>query len=146
MGGRSPISSRISWIIFFGSWDSMWGLKIKEYTLQGINISYLGKRDIIFKSAFSMGYVSSQEGIWTTLPQLLRQKKHIFRASVFWTKVCEGLKRFFTSSSSSSLSSRRSRILGCKNRYFLTFGNRGFEWEPTVSFISRGYFTHILEV
>ena len=33
------------------------------YTLQGTNISHLGKRKHIFKSAFKMGYVSSQEGI-----------------------------------------------------------------------------------
>ena len=32
-------------------------------TLQGINISYLGKRKIIFKYAILGGYVSSQEGI-----------------------------------------------------------------------------------
>ena len=31
-------------------------------TLQGINISHLGERKIIFKSAFGMGYVSSLEG------------------------------------------------------------------------------------
>ena len=36
-------------------------------TLQGTNISHLGERKIIFKSAFGMGYVSSLEGkllIW----------------------------------------------------------------------------------
>ena len=33
------------------------------YTLQGTNISHLGKRKIIFKSAFKRGYVSSLEGI-----------------------------------------------------------------------------------
>ena len=32
------------------------------YTLQGINISHLGKRKIIFKMPFLGGYVSSQEG------------------------------------------------------------------------------------
>jgi len=32
-------------------------------TLQGTNISHLGKRKIIFKSAFKRGYVSSLEGI-----------------------------------------------------------------------------------
>ena len=32
-------------------------------TLQVTNIPHLGKRNIIFKSAFSRGYVSSQEGI-----------------------------------------------------------------------------------
>ena len=32
-------------------------------SLQGINISHLRKRKIIFKSAFLGGYVSSQEGI-----------------------------------------------------------------------------------
>ena len=31
-------------------------------TLQGTNISHLGKRKIIFKSALVLGYVSSQEG------------------------------------------------------------------------------------
>ena len=39
---------------------------MKQYegiTLQGTNISHLGKRKIIFKSAFLGGYVSSQEGI-----------------------------------------------------------------------------------
>ena len=34
------------------------------YTLQGTNISHLGKRKIIFKRDFLMGYVSSQEGIY----------------------------------------------------------------------------------
>ena len=34
------------------------------YTLLGTNISHLGKRNIIFKSAFKRGYVSSQEGIY----------------------------------------------------------------------------------
>jgi len=32
-------------------------------TLQGINISHLGKRKIIFKYALSGGYVNSLEGI-----------------------------------------------------------------------------------
>ena len=35
----------------------------QRYTLQGINISHLGKRKIIFKYALSGGYVSSLEGI-----------------------------------------------------------------------------------
>ena len=34
----------------------------KPCTLQGINISHLGKRKLIFKMDFSGGYVSSQEG------------------------------------------------------------------------------------
>jgi len=34
-----------------------------ETTLQGINISHLGKRKIIFKMPFLGGYVSSLEGI-----------------------------------------------------------------------------------
>ena len=33
-------------------------------TLQGTNISHLGKRKIIFKTALEKGYVSSQEGIF----------------------------------------------------------------------------------
>jgi len=33
-----------------------------DITLQGTNISHLGKRKIIFKSSFGTGYVSSQEG------------------------------------------------------------------------------------
>ena len=36
-------------------------------TLQGINISHLGKREIIFKSAIFGGYISSLEG---TLPEM----------------------------------------------------------------------------
>ena len=36
-------------------------------TLQGTNISHLGKRKIIFKSAFLGGYVSSQEGMYKSL-------------------------------------------------------------------------------
>ena len=34
------------------------------YTLQGINISHLGKRKIIFNMPFFGGYVSSLEGIF----------------------------------------------------------------------------------
>ena len=39
--------------------QNRWG----TVTLQGINISHLGKRKIIFKSALKTGYVSSLEGI-----------------------------------------------------------------------------------
>ena len=38
------------------------GSRPKIASLQGTNISHLGKRKIIFKSAFLLGYVSSQEG------------------------------------------------------------------------------------
>ena len=38
------------------------GTKRSFYTLQGTNISYLGKRKIIFKMPFFEGYVSSLEG------------------------------------------------------------------------------------
>ena len=43
----------------------LWGfrLKVYRYTLQGINISHLGKRKIIFKMPFFWGYASSLEGI-----------------------------------------------------------------------------------
>ena len=44
---------------------SMYGAYIYIYTYithQGINISHMGNRKIIFKSTFKMGYVSSQEG------------------------------------------------------------------------------------
>ena len=40
--------------------------KVIGITLQGINISHLRKRKIIFKSAFLGGYVSSLEGIYYT--------------------------------------------------------------------------------
>ena len=40
----------------------MQGFWKDSITLQGTNISHLGKRKIIFKSAFLGGYVSSQEG------------------------------------------------------------------------------------
>ena len=35
--------------------------KLNSYTIQGTNISHLGKRKIIFKSTFKRGYASSQE-------------------------------------------------------------------------------------
>ena len=35
--------------------------KLNSYTIQGTNISHLGKRKIIFKSTCKRGYVSSQE-------------------------------------------------------------------------------------
>ena len=38
-------------------------VEIFAYTLQGTNISHLGKRKIIFKMPFFGGYVSSLEGI-----------------------------------------------------------------------------------
>ena len=38
------------------------GMLVGKYTLQGTNISYLEKRNNIFKSAFRRGYVSSLEG------------------------------------------------------------------------------------
>ena len=43
-------------------------LKKKGNTLQGINISHLGKRKIIFKMLFLMGYVNFLEG---TLPETM---------------------------------------------------------------------------
>ena len=47
--------------------DSAWhGRTIQfyeQYTLQGINISHLGKRKIIFKMQFLGGYVSFLEGM-----------------------------------------------------------------------------------
>ena len=39
------------------------GEVVVVYTLQGINISHLGKRKIIFKYALSGGYVNFLEGI-----------------------------------------------------------------------------------
>ena len=41
------------------------------YTLQGINISHLGKRKIIFKMPFLGGYVSSLEGNLLIIPHFL---------------------------------------------------------------------------
>ena len=40
-----------------------YGIPVKKFTLQGINISHLGKRKIIFKMPFVGGYVSFLEGI-----------------------------------------------------------------------------------
>ena len=42
----------------------IWQYTSNMDTHQGINISHLGNRKIIFKSTFKMGYVSSQEGSW----------------------------------------------------------------------------------
>ena len=53
--------TRLKQILKKNRWNMM-----KQYegiTLQRTNISHLGKRKIIFKSAFLGGYVSSQEGI-----------------------------------------------------------------------------------
>ena len=47
--------------------DSMTLIQLRRGTLQGINISHLGKRKIIFKMPFFGGYVSFLEG-WTSKP------------------------------------------------------------------------------
>ena len=52
-----------SWASFYLDTQIHTQLHIVGVTLQGINISHLGKRKIIFKSAVLGGYVSSLEGI-----------------------------------------------------------------------------------
>ena len=45
--------------------DSMWQLAGDDHTLLGTNMFHLGKRKVIFKSAFKRGYVSSLEcNLW----------------------------------------------------------------------------------
>ena len=57
-----PPSQTVTWIIKTNEILGDWMMKI--FTLQGINISHLGKRKLIFKTALERGYVSSQEGRW----------------------------------------------------------------------------------
>ena len=45
------------------TWTSIYPPPMEKDTLQGINISHLGKTKIIFKMPFLGGYVSSLEGI-----------------------------------------------------------------------------------
>ena len=57
-------------------------LRVIRVTLQGINISHLRKRKIIFKSAFLGGYVSSLEGITPLRRTLLWVMWFLMRFSV----------------------------------------------------------------
>ena len=69
-----------------GSWKC-WFVR---YTLQGINISHLRKRKIIFKMPFFGGYVSSLEGIW------FPEKLTVWGPQTWWglegTRLRNGLK------------------------------------------------------
>ena len=73
-----PQKSRYSLVVFTGMWllaihpwcvctEMIWNV----LTLQGINISHLGKRKIIFKMPFFGGYVSFLEGISLYLTLLI---------------------------------------------------------------------------
>ena len=62
----------------------------KWCTLQGMNISHLAKRKIIFKHTLGKGYVSSQEGTTQTSPKkkytpFSQQKKNTEFSPSFWT-------------------------------------------------------------
>ena len=58
------VGTNLSWTLPGpNSSDTMIALKLNVITLQGINISHLGKRKIIFKMPFFGGYASSLEGI-----------------------------------------------------------------------------------
>ena len=58
-------------------------------TLQGTNISHLGKRKIIFKSAFLGGYVSSQEGIFSVFFWGSTQAIKIHHTSIDTSKMVQ---------------------------------------------------------
>ena len=63
----------------------------QKNTLQGINISHLGKRKIIFKYALSGGYVSSLEGTsWTQNPKTDVQQ-HLAHLRFFRWSFCKTL-------------------------------------------------------
>ena len=68
-----------------------WGLpKILGTTLQGINISHLGKRKIIFKMPFLGGYVNSLEGKWvnrTIYSVLIKETLLTFMESHWFSPV-----------------------------------------------------------
>ena len=72
MVGPSPWTYKFSWVkasIVGGGASKFWGsIAYYGYPPGNDHISHLGKRKIIFKSAFLRGYVSSQE---VTLPEVL---------------------------------------------------------------------------
>ena len=66
--------------------------KEKRGTLQGINISHLGKRKIIFKSVFGRGYVSSLEGIALQIAWLFSSLYiHVFFPQCTWMVSGNGM-------------------------------------------------------
>ena len=77
--------------------------KSEGFTLQGINISHLGKRKIIFKSAFGMGYVSSLEGRFHGLfkknqvRKFVPNKLRFLEALSCFIRPCEVTRHWFMS-------------------------------------------------
>ena len=95
--------------------DPSWDIGISHYstavfwmclaTLQGTNISHLGKRKIIFKRAFLGGYVSFQDNNPNTtvgsFPRCAsdRNKNHLQKFMNSWPQNCDRLSAPFLATS-----------------------------------------------
>ena len=67
--------------VVHGCWQQFFFSLLAGFTLQGINISHLGKRKIIFKMPFLGGYVSSLKG--NLPPKITINRKF----PSFWPKI-----------------------------------------------------------